>query len=125
MVSQLYFKGDSLIDFDGASNTPELWIALDTLSAGFKGSFALGVPTILGIEEGSLPRFSISPNPALTFVVIQSPLAEQQVEIYNDLGQVIFNGVMSDGRLELSCGNWSSGIYLVRLGSQYKTLVIN
>ena len=125
VVSQLYFKGDSLLDFDGASNTPELWIALDTLSAGFKGSFALGVPAILGIEEGSLHRFSIAPNPARTFVVIKSPLAEQQVEIYNDLGQVIFKGVMSEGRLELSCLNWSSGLYLVRLGSQSKTLLIN
>ena len=79
----------------------------------------------MGIEEGGLHRFSIAPNPARTSVVIESPLAEQQVEIYNDLGQVIFKGVMSEGRLELSCLNWSSGLYLVRLGSQSKTLLIN
>ncbi|MDE0987535.1 MAG: hypothetical protein OSA02_08450 [Schleiferiaceae bacterium] len=125
IVSQLYFKGDSLLDFDGAINTPELWIALDTLSAGFKGSFALGVPALLGMEEGGLTQFSISPNPALNFVVIESPFAEQPVEVYGDLGQIIFEGVVSDGRLKLSCENWSSGLYVVRVGTQTKLLVIN
>ena len=125
IVSQLYFKGDSLLDFSGAINTPELWITLDTLSAGFKGSFALGVPALMGLPEVSLALFKMYPNPAVTEIVIESPFPDQQVEVYSGLGQLIFKGVLKDGILVFSCEKWSSGLYLVRVGTQARTLLIN
>ena len=76
--------------------------------------------TVTGIEEElDLYGFAAYPNPAnayLTFKIKQEVLTDTKVEVYDQLGQLIYTTTLPKGRnqLEIKTVEWTSGIYYIQ-----------
>ena len=123
-VTQLYFEGDSLIPFDPASNMSELWIALDTLTnGGFKGSFALGVSQLVGIEEHEFADVRILPNPSDGILHLSSRLP-RTVVLRNNQGQNLYSERIDSGQTTLDCSTLPKGFYILVMSDEYHRIVL-
>jgi len=75
----------------------------------------------VGSEEFTSPlEWSIFPNPASDRVTIEcatSPNEVLDVSITTLSGQTLWSGVATEGRVEVSVGDWPAGIYLVQCES--------
>lgn len=65
------------------------------------------------IEEISQPDISLSPNPANNeFNISLSEFdASTSIEIYNSIGQKIFDSPVTDSDFTINCSNWSQGVH--------------
>ncbi|MEO0337794.1 MAG: zinc-dependent metalloprotease [Bacteroidota bacterium] len=63
--------------------------------------------------EGLPPSISIFPNPANDIVRISVENYDQEIliYIYNNLGQVVHQGKINQGQIELNTSTWQAGIY--------------
>jgi hypothetical protein len=114
LVTQLYFEGDSLIQFDGAMNMPERWIRLDTVKEnGFKGEFAFGLAYIVGMEEAAGPVKRLYPNPSNGLVNVEMRAAGGVV-ITNISGQVLYEDYLPEGAQRIDLNYLPKGVYFMR-----------
>ena len=123
IVTQLYFKGDSLIPFDSAKDYPERWIALDTTANGFKGSFALGLSYIVGMDEQTATNWHVTPNPAQDFIEIKGGNQSADVVVYNAAGELYLSMTM-DRVQRINTANWPRGMYYVRIAGEVKKIML-
>ena len=73
----------------------------------------------LGIDEFSLSKFKISPNPVSTEFNIELPDANNNatIEVFDVLGKTIYSSEISRFDSAISVSNWNNGVYLVRVSS--------
>jgi len=90
------------------------------------GSFNLVVDTTASINDATFSDLTISPNPALDIIQIQSDnfSAETNVEVYNIQGQVVFSEVKNSatGNFTINVSDFASGMYFVQIQSEGKTV---
>lgn len=74
----------------------------------------------LSVDEDSLTKFSISPNPASERmqIVLPSNMDNAKLKIYNVLGKQVISKDISRLDSNLDIRNWNKGIYIVRLSSE-------
>jgi len=78
-------------------------------------------PTSAGIDNdfSTDKEFSIYPNPNNGVFRVKTSEAKQfQLEIYNVLGEVVFQSIIYDSKSEIDLSSESKGIYFVRLKKQ-------
>jgi hypothetical protein len=104
--------GGFMIRQDANNNTPT--IALDELSIRTESAF-------LSTRSNEIAGFAMYPNPLTgnMLTITSNGDAEKAVAIYDMLGKEILNTVSADGNV--SVGNLTSGIYLVRITEEGKT----
>lgn len=72
--------------------------------------------TNVGINEHDEIEVTVTPNPAVNFINVAS--AEiSNVQIFNMMGQMIFNGNYNEDKVTISTNNIPAGIYVVRVTS--------
>jgi hypothetical protein len=78
-----------------------------------------------GVTEGS---FSIYPNPANDHVFITTSGDLKRVTVYNALGQLVIDQIITGKQYELSTSNYTIGVYMVKVetaeGTTTRTLTI-
>jgi hypothetical protein len=72
------------------------------------------------------PNFNIYPNPNNgTFLIECNQLVNQtKIEVYNNLGQLTFSKPIENKIEEVKLGNFTSGIYFVKINSNYFKIMI-
>lgn len=123
IITQLYFKGDSLIASDPAKDFPERWIPLDTAANGYEGSFAFGLSYIIGMEERPEDYWVLKPNPARDEFTVSGYDGSDKMVVVDVLGRVIYEGILSE-RTRISTAHWPRGTYWVRIDHRARTLVL-
>ena len=123
IITQLYFKGDSLIASDPAKDFPERWIPLDTAANGYEGSFAFGLSYIIGMEERPEDHWVLKPNPARDEFTVSGYDGSDKMVVVDVLGRVIYEGILSE-RTRISTAHWPRGTYWVRIDHRARTLVL-
>ena len=86
----------------------------------------------LGIDDFALAAFKLYPNPSLggyATVALPNGINEAKVFIYDFLGRVISNGILSATENKFDTSNLQKGSYIIKVstdeGSATKTLVVN
>ena len=123
IITQLYFKGDSLIASDPAKDFPERWIPLDTTANGYEGSFAFGLSYIIGMGERPEDHWVLKPNPARDEFTVSGYDGSDKMVVVDALGRVIYKGILSE-RTRISTAHLPRGTYWVRIGRRACTLVL-
>ena len=123
IVTQLYFKGDSLIASDPAKDFPERWIPLDTTANGYEGSFAFGLSYIVGMDEPAATSWRVTPNPAQDFIEIKGGNQSADVVVYNAAGELYLSMTM-DRAQRINTANWPRGMYYVRIAGEVKKIML-
>jgi hypothetical protein len=87
-------------------------------------------PATVGINDQTLDvGFEVFPNPATTQIyvkfLVESP-ADATIQITNSLGQTVTSIALKSNTqlVQINTGQWSSGIYIVRLGQHSKKIVL-
>jgi len=111
-----------------SSSGQTIWFRIENIATGcFRiGTFELIVDTTIGIDDVAFSDVSISPNPALDIIQIQSDnfSAETNVQVYNIQGQVVFSEVKNSatGNFTINVSDFASGMYFVQIQSEGKTV---
>lgn len=67
----------------------------------------------LAVEGAQRMDFNLYPNPAKTYLHIQSEVEIKAVEVINILGKIVFSKGMHGQNSEIDLGGYSSGLYFV------------
>jgi len=70
---------------------------------------------VVGLDELPSSSFVMYPNPAVSYAAIESSSTLQRVTVYNALGQLIMDEVVSGNKYELNTASYRVGAYLVRV----------
>jgi hypothetical protein len=123
IVTQLYFKGDSLIASDPAKDFPERWIPLDTTANGYEGSFAFGLSYIVGMEEQETVDVQISPNPSDGILHLRTRFPGTVI-LMNNQGQTLYSQRVDSGASILDVSFLPKGFYVLVVGGEYHRIVL-
>jgi hypothetical protein len=74
--------------------------------------YTVAVPDVSVVAD-----FSIYPNPVTDQLNITSATEMTQIEIFNQLGQVVYSQVVKDSRFNLETTGFNAGVYFVRITS--------
>jgi len=76
-----------------------------------------GTPTnsLVGIAETTEASFEVMPNPAVENIMVKNIAAGNTVEVYNNLGQVVFSTVAHAKNVNVNVANYDNGIYTVKV----------
>jgi hypothetical protein len=72
--------------------------------------FIVGTP-----EQPANVEIAVYPNPVTDHMNIVSGVEMTQVEIFNQLGQVVYSQVVKDTNFNLNTANFNAGVYFVRI----------
>lgn len=78
------------------------------------------VDTTLQTPDFSVDDIKIFPNPTKSIVTINTDQMVTKVEIYNQVGQVVFNG---NAVYEINVSNFMNGIYFLRITNNYNQVI--
>lgn len=68
----------------------------------------------VGISPVQELSYSLTPNPAMSSVTLNTTTPSGIVDIYNDCGEIVYTKKIESNRMEVSLNGWSSGIYFVK-----------
>jgi hypothetical protein len=72
----------------------------------------------VGVDELGISSFAMYPNPAVDYVAIESSDVLKRVTVYNTLGQLIMDEIVSGNKYELSTSSYTVGSYMVRVETE-------
>jgi hypothetical protein len=97
------------------------------------GNFVASTPTFNKNNDGTLSSidiavqsFRIFPNPAATEgVTVEVDLStEMRLQVFNTLGQNMFDKKINSGQTHIDTGQWQRGVYVVKVGNAMKKLIV-
>ncbi|TXB63688.1 T9SS type A sorting domain-containing protein [Vicingus serpentipes] len=71
--------------------------------------------SLVGIAESKEATFEVMPNPAVDNVMVRNIDAGNTVEVYNNLGQVVFSTIANAKNVNVNVSNFDNGIYTVKV----------
>jgi hypothetical protein len=74
-----------------------------------------------GLNEISVADF-VYPNPASEYLVVNNENGFDQIEIYNNQGQIVIEKVLIDGGSKINIRALSAGVYLIKLVGEHNTI---
>ena len=78
-----------------------------------------------GIEESEIHELSVSPNPSNGVFRVYSVASNNETyEVWNALGQIVFEGVFHQGLATLYLADQPKGVYYLRIEQGYRPLVL-
>jgi hypothetical protein len=80
---------------------------------------------VTGIEESEIHELSVSPNPSNGVFRVYSVASNNETyEVWNALGQIVFEGVFHQGLATLYLADQPKGVYYLRIEQGYRPLVL-
>ncbi|HSN50604.1 MAG TPA: T9SS type A sorting domain-containing protein, partial [Bacteroidales bacterium] len=83
----------------------------------------------IGINETTKATVTVGPNPATDFVNVTSTNTIKEVQVYNLLGQIVYNQKVNNTSLTINTASLQSGLYNVKVvmadGSIIRKVVID
>jgi len=74
------------------------------------------LPWTIGINDPNAnAQFSMYPNPAVDHVFISSSKDLKRVTVYNTLGQLMFDEIITGNEYELNTTGYTPGVYMIRV----------
>lgn len=67
----------------------------------------------VGVAEVANPEFAIFPNPAVENLTVKNALGST-IEIYNSLGQIVFNTTANSNTFVVNVSNFDNGVYTIK-----------
>ena len=107
---------------------------INSLVVGYHGGGNCGATTVsftLGTNDYALSKFKMYPNPSINYTTIELPngFNEAQVLIYDFLGRIVKNEMISTSQNRLDTSNLQKGSYMIKVnvegGVASKILVVN
>lgn len=115
-------------DVEGTDTFLQYGFAVTGLVADPADEAALGsvvvAPPLLNVGEFDASQISAFPNPASDIVNVKSPIAIDQIEVYNALGQQVISQNFENTQVALNISGLSQGIYLARINTSQGNKVI-
>lgn len=68
----------------------------------------------VGISPVQKLSYSLTPNPAMSSVTLNTTTPSGIVDVYNHCGEIVYTKKIESNRMEVSLNGWSSGIYFVK-----------
>lgn len=68
----------------------------------------------VGINENNNNDFVVMPNPAVNNLMVKNLEIGSTVEVYNNLGQVVFTELVNTTNLTINVSNFDNGIYTIK-----------
>jgi hypothetical protein len=73
-----------------------------------------GTPDMqVGIAENTTTNFEVFPNPAVENITVKNALGTT-IEIYNNLGQVVYSNVANNNKFNVNVSSFDNGIYTIK-----------
>jgi hypothetical protein len=82
-----------------------------------------GTASGIGMDEQNSNLLTLAPNPANDFVNVSINATNAHFSIVSLTGQIVANGILTEGQNSLSTANLCNGIYMVRVSSDEGTSV--
>jgi type IX secretion system substrate protein len=95
--------GDQASQYGGNKLTPVI-----------RGIFANNPVITVGVEENDNNNIVVMPNPAVNNLMVKNLERGSTVEIYNNLGQVVFSELVNTNNLSINVSNFDNGIYTIK-----------
>jgi len=77
--------------------------------------FGTVTSSLVGINENDIAQFDIMPNPAVDNLMVRNIEAGNTVEVYNNLGQVVFRTKATSTNVNVDVANYDNGFYTVKV----------
>ncbi len=80
----------------------------------------------INVENKEGPEIKIYPNPVLgeKLVMIQEgTIRELNIQVYNEIGQLIYSIKKNTKRTKIDCSNWSKGVYFININLKGNQIV--
>ncbi|MBP6871326.1 MAG: carboxypeptidase regulatory-like domain-containing protein [Bacteroidales bacterium] len=74
--------------------------------------------TSIGDNDGATASFSLYPNPASEYVTITTSGDLKRVTVYNALGQLVVDEIITGKQYELAVSSYTIGVYMVRVETE-------
>jgi hypothetical protein len=111
----------------GANLNTIAWVQLtDTKQVLNAGKSHRVADVVSGINEAKkVSSFSVYPNPFSNELQFSgyNPEQENQIEVFDVLGNKMFTGILSGAHYTINAIRWSSGIYFVRVNNTTKRII--
>ena len=88
------------------------YVCSNHFSSGMKGLII--VESTAGIDQPEKVSYSIYPNPATEYTVLEN-VEQTQIDIFNALGQTVWSEQPLQNRLNISVQDWDKGAYFIRI----------
>lgn len=114
---QLPFGGGTLLPEELTIGT-HFYVCVPHASLGMKGTIVVQ-DVASGINDQTVSRLSVYPNPAKNFITIKSNSENgSEYRITNIFGKRILDGKLENGTTTVDINELSSGIYFVQVGNK-------
>jgi choice-of-anchor B domain-containing protein len=121
------FTESNTVGYDGAWNVYPYFesgnimiTSLKYSSQNYTPGFYLVRSSALAVDDNSLSKFSLHPNPSTNFVAISSPETTiNYIEVHNIEGKLILSNTYNSERdINLNISSLSKGLYLLKINNQ-------
>ena len=96
------------------------------LSYGLNGSdINKIVNTSLSTQNISSTRFSLSPNPAKDFTVLNGVKKGAKISVYDLSGKLLLSTIATESQFTINTTSFTKGVYMVKVDNQSVKLVVS
>ncbi len=116
-------SGETNQDFTPASSGN---YAVEVTENGCVDTSACENVTVVGINNlQEQLSIKVYPNPSSgNFTIEFSELGENHIIIYNNLGQVVYNKIRSEDKVQIRLKDLAAGIYHININHQYSRRIV-
>jgi hypothetical protein len=113
--------------YDSTANQVVYYASITIDSINIQHSWGIDTSTatgIVNIKTNDQSTVSIYPNPANTNVnlIFGSPPSNGQIEVYNILGELVYQSTINSSKISIATAQWGEGLYAVRISSDIGTV---
>lgn len=94
--------------------TSQPWANTESLGLDVNFMIRLNVNENADISENSLTELSIFPNPTKNLITLNGLLPAESIQIYDNLGKIIYSTIASDTTQTIDLTEFANGIYLLK-----------
>ena len=113
--------------YDTTSNQVTYYASITIDSINIDHAWGVDTSKTTGIETiktNQLGTMAIYPNPANTSmsIVFDNPALNSQIQVYNMMGQMIYQSSVSDGKVSVPTSQFAEGLYIIKASSDGGTI---
>lgn len=101
------------------SNASGAWTSVDGFPSNFHKPLVIRpnfgtVSTVVDVEELDLTSLEVYPNPTVNNISVKNAVIGSTIEIYNNLGQIVFTDIVRTNNTNIDVVNFDNGVYTIK-----------